>query len=248
MVQTGLEPLLAEYNVRVSNGRVLTLDPRLARTFIQVVANPRSRNPVAEAFAPTQESEIVFLFDSPRVVEPLPTQGGPAPAYAVDPLMLVVDGVAWDEQDVGKDPAALVAEYRKPDNIVRWQREKRPRKNLSVAVTVAEGGGLPDVPGHEGINTGKGQPRMVVFGDAGWVSNDALNQRESQLNYDLFVSCLSWLRERPNIGKVAEDKERKEYSLTVPNAAIARIEWLPLGLLLLTVVGVGCGVWVVRRR
>jgi hypothetical protein len=251
MVQTGLEPLLAEFNVRVSNGRVLTLNPRFGRTFIQAITNPRSRNPVAQAFGPREGDEelTAFLFDSPRVVEPLAAGGARGTAYDVDPLLLVVDGGAWDELDVSKDPSVIVAELRKPENLQRWQ-QLRPKKNLSLAVAVSDSdsGGMPNDPQHAALRQGKGQPRMVVFGDAGWVSSGALGRPENQLNYDLFASCLSWLRERPNIGKVAEDKERKEYALTVPAAAISRIEFLPLGLMALAVIGVGLGVWVVRRR
>src|SRR2546423_585115 len=65
-------------------------------------------------------------------------------------------------------------------------------------------------------------------------------------NYDVFESSLAWLRERPSsIG--LDPKERKIYQIE-PTTNFTRMEFLPLGLMIVTVLGLGLGVWVVRRR
>jgi hypothetical protein len=57
---------------------------------------------------------------------------------------------------------------------------------------------------------------------------------------------LAWLRERPNsIG--LDPKDRDRYRLE-PTTNIARLMFLPSGLMLLGIVGFGVGVWVIRRR
>ena len=101
-------------------------------------------------------------------------------------------------------------------------------------------------------------PRLLVFGNAWFVSDANLGGpgrerdrfgRSAQAGYpyyDLFASSLAWLRERPSsIG--LDPKERKEFRLK-EGANLARMEYLPLGLMMVAIVGVGLGVWVVRRR
>jgi hypothetical protein len=105
------------------------------------------------------------------------------------------------------------------------------------------------MPGHPPIGGGDQQPRLIVFGDASWVTNRIINSQLGAYNYDLFSNCLSWLRERPDIGtEYAEGKIRPEYTLNAPPDVVSRLRWLPMGLMMLGLVGMGGAVWVVRRR
>jgi hypothetical protein len=105
----------------------------------------------------------------------------------------------------------------------------------------------PPIPGHEGLR-GESQPRLVVFGDATWVSNQAIAGRNGRDNYDLFASCVNWLRERPDVGaQPIPDKTREEYKLP-PDASLVRLVITPILMLLMTVICLGTGVWIVRRR
>ena len=89
------------------------------------------------------------------------------------------------------------------------------------------------------------QPLMMVFGDASWVSNKGL----SQSNLNLFVSCLSWLRERSDIGATAEATPIREFQLSGLDANDTnRLLYLPAELMILAIITLGIGVWVVRRR
>jgi hypothetical protein len=91
--------------------------------------------------------------------------------------------------------------------------------------------------------------RMVVFGDTEFVGNLALATDGSGENYSLFVSSLEWLAERDASFVGPRPKETGSYGLPKAVAAeYTRIHVIPMWLMLLTVVGVGTGVWLVRRR
>jgi hypothetical protein len=247
MVQTGLEPLLAEYGVRVNNDRVICVRQR-PHTAVEAVTNPQSENPIAQAFFNGPGDYVAFRFDNVRTVEPAGAGAPNAPTAQELLLLPFIDQFFWSEKDLRKDPDALVQELLQDRKRLA---ETISRKPLCIAVTVSEGdrGGLAGIPGHEAF--AKQEPRMVVFGNAGWVTGEELNRATGQYNYDLFVSCLSWLRGRADVGKQAtsEGKERKQYPLlSTQGVNVSRMVYLPLGLLLLTVVGLGCGIWVVRRR
>ena len=87
----------------------------------------------------------------------------------------------------------------------------------------------------------------MVFGDASWVANQGISRQNSG-RFELFVSVLNWLRENPEIGKMADEKERKFYTLGATPEGIVRLEWLPGFLICLTIIGLGGGIWLVRRR
>jgi hypothetical protein len=93
----------------------------------------------------------------------------------------------------------------------------------------------------------KQEPRLVVFGDASWVSNKEISRGGSG-NFELLRSLLSWLRERPDVGKMADPKERNFFTLQASPEAITRIQWLPGILICIGLLGLGGGIWVVRRR
>ncbi len=215
MIPTGLEGLLGEYDVKVGNGRIVCLRESANGTNVEAVANPDSNNPIAQAFAPSRERFNLFRFEDVRPVSPVLAQPRGGASYKVDQLLLVpLQFGIWEETDLSKSPAALAAQLRaqirKRENIEQIEKMLSP-DNLCVAVAVSETqGGMPQIPNHPPLNQ-KETPRMVVFGDAGWVSNEALGAPGNANNYDLFASCLSWLRERPEVGVGPEQvKERKE--------------------------------------
>src|SRR5262249_39462730 len=95
----------------------------------------------------------------------------------------------------------------------------------------------------------KETPRMVVFGTAGWLTDDMLVGARGGQYVDLFTSCVSWLREKSTTGSTyIEGKRRSDYDLGLQKPDAGRLLYLPPGLLLMGVVGLGTGVWVVRRR
>jgi len=91
------------------------------------------------------------------------------------------------------------------------------------------------------------KPRLVVFGSAAFATNQYMAESSPLPNYDLLASTLAWLRERPsNIG--LEPKKRNLFVLNVPDEQAQRMRYLPAMTLLVGIVGLGTGVWLVRRR
>jgi hypothetical protein len=148
-----------------------------------------------------------------------PPSGGP---YAVDVLAGTLPGRAYIETDLGlPEPVA----------------EKISDESIPVVVAVSE-----RVPGSEG----KPEPRLLVFGDATFVSNRFMAAAQGDPYFDLFFSGLGWLRERPaNIG-IAPKK--RDYFFLEPTASVGKLVWLPALLMFVGIIGLGGGVWVVRRR
>jgi hypothetical protein len=238
MLHTGLEALLRDYNVEVGDNYVLANRTQFDdhRTVV-ALANPMSKSPIGPAFT-TRRQFVPFYFYQARTVTP--AQGGPGKVMTdVDPLLIVPDSQeCWAETDL----TATLAE------ISRRINAKGPPDIATqyVGVTVTEpreSAGLP--MGHP---TGDQTPRMVVIGNAGWLA-DSTEPKLRPRNAALIGSCISWLRERPDIGEPPTKEERKTYTLTVTDAsAERRLEWLPGVLMLLGIVTLGGGVWVVRRR
>jgi hypothetical protein len=256
MGKTGLEPMLAEFGVQVGNDRLVALQNDVSNNPLEFLAvtNPKGDNPIARAFYPKGSGRpVAFSMVDVRTVSPAPPNPGAPPRYTADSLMSVVRQFApIPESDLNADPTTVIARLRAEARKDPKELEKVQRMVLStetsIAVTVSETKGqAPPIPGHEFMG-GESQPRMVVFGDASWVCNSEVSGRDGRLNYDLFSSCVNWLRERPDIGAQAvAEKTRSEFSLPKDVGGL-RLLLLPVTLILLTVVCLGTGVWVVRRR
>jgi hypothetical protein len=250
MVRTGLEGLLREYNVEVGDDRVLDLGLRIP-TLLTVEANPRSTNPVARAFL-RGNRPTPFLFQDARTVRPGAANPMAGSSFNAETLLQTSQGAdVWAEKDLSASPAVLAAELRKPANRERMLKTLSPEP-LPLAVAVTEGtSSPPPIPGHPPV-AGDSQPRLLVFGDATWISNQMMASQFGPNQSDLFGSCLAWLRERPDVGTSAGGTERKLYKIEInpetnPDAAL-RLKVLPAALMVLGLVGVAGGVWVVRRR
>ena len=90
------------------------------------------------------------------------------------------------------------------------------------------------------------KPRLVVFGDTTFITNPLASADSGTQNFSLFASTLDWLAERPtSIG--IEPRSLAVYSID-PAASSSRLVLLPGVLAVMTVLGLGLGVWVVRRR
>jgi ABC-type uncharacterized transport system len=243
MVQTGLEPLLREFGVNVGNNHVLELPDGKPPGYLDVFMNPPS--PIGRAFSSEGEQKI-FRFIDARTVNPVAGEPGSefsAEILAFVPMQLGV----WAEEDLNlaATPQRLLQAMRQDRQVLLKKLSPKP---LSVAVTVTES--KPDLlpPGHPRPAQNQ-TPRLVVFGDATWVSNELMGESDfTLLHTDLMTSCLSWLRERPTLGVGPEAKERGEYTLGITDHEVSRLKWLPTFLMLIGVVALGGGVWVVRRR
>ncbi|HBI42269.1 MAG TPA: hypothetical protein DDY78_05345 [Planctomycetales bacterium] len=243
MVRSGLEPLLGKFGVQVGDDHVLTLQNPNRPTLIQVETSRKSANPVAKALgAPNRE---LFVFEDVRTVKALPGGG----AVKAEELLVTASNPVWVQTDLTEKPSVAAAAKAKDAN-ARFSDEP-----IIVAVAVSETGpapGMPNDPIHSRAG-GEAHPRLIVVGNADWISNLGLvSGRDGKMKYDLFTSCLSWLRGEPDIGASAvnldEDKVRPRFTLSLSPDVSYNMWLLPLGHMILAVIAAGCGVWLVRRR
>ena len=54
--------------------------------------------------------------------------------------------------------------------------------------------------------------------------------------------------DRKDLGEKPKGQERKEYRFSVGEETVTRLKYLPLAMMLLSVVGLGGAIWIVRRR
>jgi hypothetical protein len=87
---------------------------------------------------------------------------------------------------------------------------------------------------------------MVVYGSSSWVDNPRVQEGAGNGLFDLFLSTLEWLRERAALGEGAKDA--KTFQVDAKPETVRRMIWLPLVLLVFSVVALGSGIWIVRRR
>jgi hypothetical protein len=188
----------------------------------------------------------VFRLRESRTVAPA-AAGPMAGAGAVVEELLITPRMGyWAEEDPNVnvvDKAVRLQQLRDSETaqgIAEWRRVCG--KSLCAAVTVtAPVAGVPGDPAHSRLQ----KPRMVVFGTSTWLHDEAL--RLSPQNYDLCDNSLSWLRERPAVG-AGTDPVRKPYEVNIAKDRFWSLFLLPPLLMVIGVVGIGCGVWVVRRR
>jgi hypothetical protein len=225
---TGLEGLLADYNVR-AGADIILHDPRIdgfQPHWIDLeVSAGAAANPVAAAFANQQ-----FLMKMVRTVEPVP--GGNRDArFQVDVLLEAPRELrAWSETD--------------PQS----QRIRPSGRAIPAAVMVSEGESLlPRDDFHSAARQREQKPRLVVFGSSYLAGNPRAEPLQSGGRYfDLFNSCVAWLRERP--AGIGIEPKKSDIFMLSQNVNVARMSWLPGLLALFVIASLGTGVWLVRRR
>jgi hypothetical protein len=243
---TGLEGLLGEFNVDVTGsyilaerlqdiggGRGVISDPEQIMV-VSAESALQAGNPLARAF-----STQTFVFLSTRVVRP--TNPPRNPGMKADALLTTRPGATvWTETD----PQVNAYETIRRINTSDAEREKVVSPNpLSTAVAVGESGPPSGMPGQP---QPAAKPRLVVFGDTTFISNPLASADSGTQNFSLFASTLDWLAERPtSIG--LDPRPLAVYSLD-PAYSASRMVLLPGVLAVVTVLGLGLGVWVVRRR
>jgi hypothetical protein len=241
MNRTGLESFLAEYNVTVGNDRILSPDDNNPNSQI-VVANPQPSGPNALAHG---LRELEMLMTDVRTVKPREDRMPPGVGgnYQPDILLITTGRYVWAETNLD-DPRDVWDGYKKSRKLPRVATA------LPVAVAVSDMSTGVRPSGPHAFMGGEGTPRLVVIGNADFASNlnDPLSRR-SPINtqyYSLMTSALAWLREKPsNIG--IEGKTRDKYKMN-ETTNVGRMILVPAVLMLTSIVGLGLGVWVVRRR
>jgi hypothetical protein len=247
MAQSGLEPLLGKYNVRLGDDRVLQMasgDP----VVVDAMTNPSSDNPVARTGRLGRAQILLYEFTNARTV----SSGADAPGgrRSVENLML-----AYLDQGVLIEKDLKVSADQRRDEF--WALRKTNFDKASdmltqtpvpLAVTVTEGRAPNRANPHAFASDQK--PKMLVFGEGTWISNSKLNGPRGQIHLQLFSASLAWIRERPDIGIIRiESAQRTRYNVKPGEGeSYWKLFLQPVGLMFLVILGMGGAVWVVRRR
>ncbi len=254
MTTLKLDELLREYDVDLTNDRVLQLvkDPQPER---DVVVTPRPElrgsNPLVTLF----EGAPLYMNGLRVVRSSTAPPAGAGPRFQASDLLVTAPPpfgprvvTTNDMGQPGKIIAELIANKR-PELVANV------RPSVSVAVAVSDPGERDMSDPHAFMNptSAPGTPRVEVIGDSDFVSNDALagrggedEQINAATNYALFASALAWLREKPGSMGI-EPKKRDSYSIGATTNFLNMLVF-PFSLMFLGITGLGLGVWVVRRR
>jgi hypothetical protein len=223
---TGLEPLLAEFNITLGNKYILN---RLEGQYVIDVAPAvfsedalRAKNTIAMTL---RRFGVTMIW--PREVTPAAPGN---PAYRATRLLETNTDFAWLEDEFPENFREVVANLR----------QDAARKQLTASKTVgavsAESG-----PG--------GAARVAVYGSSD-IASDSWASRTSgtaPVEFDLIGVTIDWLRDRPPVPTGVTAKTYTSYTFP-PKVDTGRILWFPLGLAVLIVAGLGAGVWVIRRK
>jgi hypothetical protein len=231
--KTGLEGLLAEFGVRLGEKFLYSFPTQqVGDPQVTIGVFPRSsENPIVQTVSAMVRG-VPFI--GPREVAPLP--GGPG-GFQGTPLMFTTPGrPTWLEDERVTNWEQTIDQLLENPAVASSKGfTERPRP---LAVVASEGG----------------SPRVAVYGNAFFITDEFARRatrggQTAPATFDLVGATIDWLRDRPPLATSAESKKYQLY--TFPPAETVdttRILFLPLGLALVSVLGLGVGVWVARRK
>jgi hypothetical protein len=247
MRQTGLEPLLHEFNVDVGNERILRLSPRDPQ-MVYATTNRKlvDRNPIATTF----DGETFRLYKARPV---RPATGAPAPkagTFSADSVIeipaMALLGIepqyVWLESNLRTNPLELVDALRKNRELLK---KTLAQESIPVVVTVTSPPDMSD-PHMMNRQSSDGTPRLAVFGTSSVASNYFTSEKRPSYEYELVANTFDWLREKPqSIG--IESKNRDMFTLD-HSVNTLRLVLLPPALMLLAIIALGTSIWLIRRQ
>jgi hypothetical protein len=175
----------------------------------------------------------------------------PSASRAESIIVVPQDLLAWGATNLAGDPRQLVVE-RQRNRAELFSVRSKPALVVGAVVTQAQDPQMPPtMPGAPPPPPQNQRPVMVVFSDATWVSDQYLQERSPEKapqNWSLFANSLTWLRERPDTGVKADPREVDMFPRVKATFNFVNIVFIPGLLMLVAIIGLGLGVWVVRRR
>jgi hypothetical protein len=245
MVKTGLEDLVAQYNVKVGDERLLQY--YVNRDFANLAANPEDIPAKPPAPRDPKDSSLLaqlyrafansyLMLNRARPVGPNPEPKGEV-RFVPAVLLEVPSTFHWAEPDLKTDARLLVS--RTPQEEIA----KKSGTRQTVAMVVSE-----VHPRRQGAEEKEPTPRMAIFGDASFIGNAALSPQNATagLSVGMFQSTLGWLRaSKPAIGI---PPKKNDIFIMRRDTPLSKVFFLPGLLALVGIGGLGLGVWVVRRR
>ena len=237
-----LEEFLRKYGVLVGKDFAMRVpqepgdDPRVV-----IATVPKdSTLELAKAFA-----DKPMALNTVRIVRPDPA----AQKYKVEPILQLdstdrtLRELYWEENDVQAltNPIPFFNELARK-GVLQTRLSAVP---IPIAVAVSEKQ-LDPASGKESF-----KPRLVVFGDAEMVSNAEILRSQFQggdLCYAWTISALEWLAANKSALIGPRAKAASSYSINPLTVDVQRVRYLPGWLMMLSILSLGAGIWVVRRR
>lgn len=245
LIPSGLEGFLQTHGVTVPNQRLLTLPlgffppPNAVQVIAQVNPQLAQTNPLAAAF----ENDLM-MFENAR---PLNVAANPPGASRFNAQSLLQTRTfSWPEGNFDAEPTDIVSDISK--NAQMRKQKATECKPETIGAVVTESNVDPSDP-HAAMRAATEQkPRMVVFGNASMASNRNMQEQARTPYFSLIASCIEWLREKEaNIG--IEPKKRDAFVLMPKTKDEGfRMIFLPPILIVTAILGLGTGVWIMRRR
>jgi hypothetical protein len=244
MAMTGLEDLLRTYNVDVTNERILTMTevvpgigamyPPESELSLAVIdsAMRSSLNPLAGL---VRQARLIKVANC-RVVRGTAFRSN---LKAEQLLATPANLPCWTDTTPGVDTHRADAAMHGDEKYFT----EHAKASLPMAVLVSEAS-EPVSPMQPPV---AGKPRLAVFGSTTFAVNPAMNPAAPSIYYDLMVGSIDWLREKP-AGIGVQAKTNRAFVLNPATTDWKALYLLPLGVMLLGVIGLGGGVWVARRR
>lgn len=240
LVHTGIEPLLAEFDVIV--GDDLVVDPASPLPFFSaetIFVTGYGDHPITRALDQAQLPVIVPLARSVRAGD------GAEGWRATELMMTTADG--WGETDLGK-----------LEEVAKHDSDLAGPVSLGVAVSdeaEAESEEGTDDEEKEGEAAGKGEEeraepvpphsmRLVVIGDSDFATN---GQLQNVPNAVLLADAFNWLVQREALLGIPP-KQPEQIRLNLSSAELTRISWLVLAGLPGLAIALGVSVYLRRRR
>ncbi len=251
LASTGLERFLGEFGVQVANDVIFNLNV----PDIEFVHHCHAGFGVLgdSAFLEPFVNKGRFTLYKARSVRPTDS-----PQYTATTLIETTKPEGkpygqWAEESPRKFFADAQENRRALlDRVGAMLREPKNQQAIPLAVTVRRRtDDPPNLDPHSRLKP-KGQPCMVVIGDATFVSNGVLRPQGRlagpPIFFDLINGSLAWLRERPDVITTIEPKTRKDYKMNAKPEQVEDLRWYLVLALLAGIVACGTGVFLMRRR
>lgn len=236
---TGLEPLLEEHNIQVEPRLLMTLDRQGIFKGATVIVNPelvQIDNRIASRFA-GRTYDLLYA----RPIE-LVSSDKRNPAYRAEELLLT--SPTSESWQLMEDPREFDSEafFKEMRNPAKRREVLYPSRLVSTAVLVSESA----PPTGERTRT-PDQPKLAVYGSSISLRDSVASRRPTDTRFfELIATTVNWLRARPDDVPI-EPKEYTFYTLDKSTSGV-RLVFIPPFLMGLVIIGMGLGVWLVRRR
>lgn len=236
IVKTGLEDLLKKYGIEVTNEFVLAYG----------TGNPLISH---ASGASDSKNELIALFQNKIITMPTSRaiRKGNNPSYTVETLLeinpkLVVTGRSGPNTQASFAETELEVMHSPNEYLAGkafFETEKLRARLLAAAPVPVALAATPGGPGDKGT----AKPQIYVFGDAEFISDTFASET---VHADFVRSCLEASSDRP--GLKGPRPRQTTHFMADPDTNYYSLSVVPAWIMVFSVLALGAGFWLVRRR